>query len=125
MEAELFIPIIAIGALFIILPWIVFHYITKWKAQATLTKEDEDLLDELHELARRLDERMCTIERIVQAENPNWQQIVCDPAESPLSTAALIDERDERILESVGRSNRPAARSTTRSTSRSTSRRKK
>ena len=55
---------------FIGLPWLVFHYITKWKTAATLTSEDENLLDELHDLARRLDDRMCTIERIVQAENP-------------------------------------------------------
>ena len=108
MEAELFIPIIAIGALFIILRWIVFHYITKWKAQATLTKEDEDLLDELHELARRLDDRMCTIERIVQAENPNWRSIAFDPVE------ATLEDRSERILErdslESGRSNRPSRR---------------
>ena len=25
-------------------------------------------------MARRLDDRMCTIERIMNAENPNWQQ---------------------------------------------------
>ena len=59
--------------LFIGLPWIIFHYITKWKAQATLTTEDEKLLDELHELARRLDDRMRTIERIIEAENPDWR----------------------------------------------------
>ena len=104
MEAELFIPIIAITALFIVLPWIVFHYITKWKAAATLTTEDENLLDELHDLARRLDDRMCTIERIVQADNPNWRQLACDPVETAL------EDRSERIFEAGERSNRPARR---------------
>jgi len=69
-----FIPVIAIVALFIGLPWLIFHYITKWKQAATLTGSDEKLLDELHDAARRLDDRLCTIERIMTAENPNWRQ---------------------------------------------------
>src|SRR6187402_2194516 len=80
MNPEIFIPIIAITTLFIFLPWLVFHYVTKWKSQATLTTEDENLLDELHDLARRLDDRLCTIERIMTAENPAWRSVACDPA---------------------------------------------
>ncbi|GAA3886417.1 envelope stress response membrane protein PspB [Sphingomonas limnosediminicola] len=68
------IPIFAIVALFIGLPWLIFHYVTKWKTAATLTSGDEKLLDELHDAARRLDDRLCTIERIMTAENPNWRQ---------------------------------------------------
>jgi len=68
------IPAIAICTLFIGLPWLIFHYITKWKTAATLTSGDEKLLDDLHEAARRLDDRLCTIERIMTAENPNWRQ---------------------------------------------------
>jgi len=68
-----------VGAIAIIvccfgLPWLIFHYITKWKTAATLTSGDEKLLDDLHEAARRLDDRLCTIERIMTAENPNWRQ---------------------------------------------------
>jgi phage shock protein B len=55
-------------------PWVMFHYITKWKQAKTLTAGDEKLLDELHDAARRLDDRLCTIERIMTAENPNWRQ---------------------------------------------------
>jgi phage shock protein B len=76
---EVIIPFIAITTLFIGLPWLVFHYITKWKSQATITTEDEKLLDELHDLARRLEDRMMTIERIMAAENPAWRQIASDP----------------------------------------------
>ena len=50
-------------------------------------REDENLLDELHDLARRLDERMCSIERIMTADNPNWRAIACDPAEPGLADA--------------------------------------
>jgi phage shock protein B len=67
-------PFVAIVTLFIGLPWLVFHYITKWKTAATLTSGDEKLLDELHEAARKLDDRLCSIERIMTAENPNWRQ---------------------------------------------------
>jgi phage shock protein B len=76
---EIIIPIIVVPIIFLGLPWLIFHYITKWKSAATLTGEDEKLLDELHELARRLDDRMVTIERIMAAENPNWRQISHDP----------------------------------------------
>lgn len=73
-------PALAIVSIFLGLPWIIFHYITKWKGAATLTAEDENLLDELHDTARRLDDRLCSIERIMTAENPGWRQIACDPA---------------------------------------------
>jgi len=68
------VPIIVIPVIFIGLPLIIFHYITKWKTAATLTSGDEKLLDEIHEAARRLDDRLCTIERIMTAENPDWRQ---------------------------------------------------
>ena len=71
---EVLVPAIAVIVLFIGLPWLVFHYITKWKTAATLTSGDEKLLDELHDAARRLDDRLCTIERIMTAENPEWRQ---------------------------------------------------
>ena len=41
---------------------------------ATSPRSDEKLLDELHDAARRLDDRLCSIERIMTAENPNWRQ---------------------------------------------------
>lgn len=79
MEDFLF-PLLIVGMVIIGLPWLIFHYITRWKSTATLTREDENLLDELYELARRLDERVCTVERIMTAENPNWRSLACDPA---------------------------------------------
>jgi len=95
MSEEFLLPLIIVPAILLGLPWIIFHYITKWKSAATLTREDEDLLDELHDVARRLDERMCSIERILAAENPNWRAVACDPADLALedrrsaSTAGL------------------------------------
>ena len=77
---EALIPIAVCAILFIGLPWLIFHYVTRWKSQATLTREDEGLLDELHELARRLDDRLNTVERIMSADNPNWRTLTVDPA---------------------------------------------
>jgi phage shock protein B len=83
------IPFFAVGVLFIGFPWLIFHYITKWKQAKTLTGDDEKLLDELHEMARRLDDRLCTIERIMNAENPNWQQACLPDAGTPLHEDVL------------------------------------
>jgi phage shock protein B len=66
--------VVIIPVLFIGFPWLIFHYMTKWKQAKSLTFGDEKLLDELHDAARRLDDRLCTIERIMTAENPNWRQ---------------------------------------------------
>jgi phage shock protein B len=87
---------LAIVVLFIGLPWLIFHYVTKWKSQATLTAEDENLLDELHEMARRLDERVATVERIMTAENPNWRALTGDPI---ASAAELGDMSSVRRLQ--------------------------
>jgi phage shock protein B len=89
--------IMVVGILFLGLPWIIFHYITKWKSAATLTSEDEDLLDELHEMARRLDDRICSIERIMTAENPNWRAIACDPVTTGIESGDRTNEPVKRV----------------------------
>ena len=65
--------LIIIPAIFLGLPWIIMHYITKWKTAATITTDDEHLLDELYQLAKRLDERMDTVERLVASDNPEFK----------------------------------------------------
>ena len=65
------VPIV--GMIFVGLPWVILHYVTKWKGAATLTREDENLLDDMHETARRLDDRLATIERIMTADDPHWK----------------------------------------------------
>jgi phage shock protein B len=86
---EAIFPLMGVFMVFVAFPWIILHYVTQWKKTASLTVEDEKLLDELHELARRLDDRVCTVERIMTAENPNWRALGCDPA------AALEDRREQ------------------------------
>jgi phage shock protein B len=67
------VPIFVVGMLFIGLPWLVFHYITKWKQSASLTPSDENMIDDVYDTARRLEARMETIERIIAADDPNWK----------------------------------------------------
>lgn len=81
------LPIIVI---FIGLPWVVLHYITKWKTAPTLTNDDEALLEELYQLARRLDDRMDTVERLVAADNPNF---------TPRRIPTGDDETDNKLAE--------------------------
>ena len=92
MEAIIIVPIVVIG-----LPWLIFHYITKWKTAATLTGGDEKLLDELHDAARRLDDRLNSIERIMSAENPNWRQVACDPADIGIEDRTNFNQPSKRI----------------------------
>ena len=86
---EFMVPM-AFIAIFVGIPWVIFHYITKWKTLGSMTTEDENLLDELHDLARRLDERVCTVERIMTAENPNWRSIACDPVGLELEDQSTV-----------------------------------
>ena len=66
------IPFFAVATIFIALPWIILHYVTKWKTAATITSDDEVLLEELYNLAKRLDERMDTVERLVASDDPSF-----------------------------------------------------
>ena len=83
--------IIVIPVLFIGLPWLILHYMTRWKTAATLTGADENLMEALYDLARRLEDRVNTVERIVSTENPNWQAIAADSTNPGLEDRANND----------------------------------
>jgi len=53
--------------------WIVFHYITKMKTAKGLSVEDEKMLSEVWESTNRMEERIKTLERILDIEAPNWR----------------------------------------------------
>lgn len=64
MDAIL-IPIVAILSLFVILPAMVFHYITKWRNQKTLMPNDEQMLEDLWRSAKAMERRINTLERLI------------------------------------------------------------
>jgi len=70
---DIIVPIVVIPAIFIGLPWLILHYVTKWKQAPRITEEDERVLDEMYVLARRLEDRLNTVERIVAADHPEWK----------------------------------------------------
>lgn len=76
---------------FIAVPWVILHYITKWKTSATITSDDEVLLEELYQLAKRLDERMDTVERLVGNDHPEFKpaRILHDKEEDNAPLAEL------------------------------------
>jgi phage shock protein B len=66
--------LIAVLGIFVGIPWMFFHFITRWKQMRTISGEDENLMDDMNETARRLEQRVQTIERILDAENPDWRK---------------------------------------------------
>lgn len=54
--------------------WIIFHYVTKMKTAKGLTTEDEKMLSEVWESANRMEERINTLERILDIEAPDWRK---------------------------------------------------
>jgi len=90
--------VLAIIALSVVAPvWIIFHYVTQWRQAKTLTGEDEKLLDDLYDLARRLDDRLCTIERIMNDENPTWRQACLPDSATPIPDSLSRTRKGERI----------------------------
>lgn len=53
--------------------WIIFHFITKNREMNRLKPEDEKLMSELWDNARRMEERIQTLERILETEAPGWR----------------------------------------------------
>ncbi len=69
-------------AIFVGLPWVILHYVSQWKRAPKITEEDERMLDEMYNLARRLEDRLNTVERIVAADNPEWKPGLSAPQPS-------------------------------------------
>lgn len=54
--------------------WIFFHYVTRWKQAKGLSREDEKMLAELWESAKRMESRINTLETILDSEVPDWRR---------------------------------------------------
>ncbi|UYV15450.1 envelope stress response membrane protein PspB [Porphyrobacter sp. ULC335] len=93
--------VVVFATLFIGLPWVVLHYMTKWKTAATITADDEVLLEELYNLAKRLDERMDTVERLVASDDPAFtpaRRLIADQEKDNLQ----LRELEQLIAEKKG-----------------------
>lgn len=72
MTELLFVPIVVF--LTIVAPiWLILHYATRSSASRKISSRDEALLEDLHDSARRLEDRIHTLERILDADSPEWR----------------------------------------------------
>jgi phage shock protein B len=53
---------------FVLPMWIVFHYTSRWRASRGLAAQDEKLLTDLWDAARRMEERLDNLERALGPE---------------------------------------------------------
>jgi phage shock protein B len=66
--------VLGLIALIVVAPiWIVAHYVTQWRAARSLSREDERALGEMWETAQKLQERIDTLERVLDAQAPGWR----------------------------------------------------
>lgn len=72
---NVFVFILLAIFLSIVVPtFIVFHFITRWRQDKTLSGEDERMLLELMQTAERMEQRMDILENILDQDHPRWRQ---------------------------------------------------
>ncbi len=59
---------------FVLPLWLVLHYVTVWRQQKRAGGIDPNALDELETISRRLEDRIATLERVLDAEDPAWRE---------------------------------------------------
>jgi len=54
--------------------FVVLHFITKWKQSREISGGDEQMLEDMWLLAQRLEERLESLETILDNELPDWRR---------------------------------------------------
>ena len=65
-----------LGIIFLVIVapiWIVAHYLTRWRRSRKLSTDDERVLGELYDTARKMEARLAALERVLDAEAPGWR----------------------------------------------------
>lgn len=57
-----------IGCIFVALPWMILHYISKNRSSKNLTEDDERMLEDLWRSARTMERRIETLERLIEPD---------------------------------------------------------
>ncbi len=68
LEAPLIIFLAVVAPL-----WIIAHYMTRWRTAKTLSSDEEVMLSDLWENAAKMENRLHTLEQILDAEAPGWR----------------------------------------------------
>lgn len=53
---------------------IIMYFLTKWKQTREISSSDELMLEELWELAQRMEERLESLETILDSKAPDWRK---------------------------------------------------
>jgi phage shock protein B len=54
--------------------FIILYFITEWKRSREISGGDEKLLEDLWRLSQKLEERMESLETILDSEMPEWRR---------------------------------------------------
>ena len=54
--------------------FIILQFITKWRQSREISSGDEQMLDDLWQLSQRMEERIESLETILENEVPEWRQ---------------------------------------------------
>ncbi len=73
MMTDALFPLLVIFLVIVVPIWLIMHYATRNSANRRLNSKDEALLEDLHDKARRMEDRVHTLERILDADNPDWR----------------------------------------------------
>ena len=69
-----FLAVPAILFMVIVAPlWLIFHYVTVWKTQRNAGRADQGAMDMMWGTARRLEDRVAALEKLLDAEAPGWR----------------------------------------------------
>ena len=68
------VPLIAVISIFIVLPGMVLHYLTRNKEIAAKAAGDPTMNARLVDIAERLERRIEAIESVLEHEMPGWKK---------------------------------------------------
>ncbi len=62
-------------ALTVVVPLVVvLHFITKWKQSREISGDDEKMLEDMYVMSQRMEERIVTLEKILDDELSDWRK---------------------------------------------------
>ena len=53
---------------------VVLHFIKKWKQSREFSGDDEKMLEDMYVKSQRMEERISTLEKILDDELPDWRK---------------------------------------------------
>ncbi len=71
--SAILMPLLLLFMVIVVPLWLILHYATRNSANRRISSRDEALLEELNESARRMEDRIRTLERILDADTPEWR----------------------------------------------------